>query len=361
MPTCTSILFGILGFVRPGFVRIGLRGLAIGTLVGSLAALSVSGCAASSAGGSSGAAGAGGPPSGGTAGTATGGHGGSKLAGGGAAGTAAGGNGGGLSGGAAGTAPAGVGGVAGGTANGGSAGSGAAGSAGAGSGGTGGNLMASQPLSPNIVVDQFGYRTADEKIAVIRNPQTGIRRARHVHAGRQVRAGRRAQRHEAARGGAGPVERRHDRQLLGRQGLVVRFLDGDHRRRLLRPRRDAERPLGRLQHRRQRLPRRADAGDAHALLSARRLRQDRPVRRRRLGRRRRPHRQVLPLQRHDHDAEPGSARRLVGRGRFQQVHQLGRQRRHRAAARLRRDARRRSPTPPTSPSRATAWPTCSTR
>ena len=34
------------------------------------------------------------------------------------------------------------------------------------------------------------------------------------------------------------------------------------------------------------------------------------------------------------DAEQGSARRLVGRGRLQQVHELGRQRRHRADARL---------------------------
>jgi endoglucanase len=42
-------------------------------------------------------------------------------------------------------------------------------------GGTGGGtLMAPQPLSPNIVVDQFGYRPADEKIAVIRNPQKGF-------------------------------------------------------------------------------------------------------------------------------------------------------------------------------------------
>ena len=42
-------------------------------------------------------------------------------------------------------------------------------------GGTGGGtIVAPQPLSPNIVVDQFGYRPADEKIAVIRNPQKGF-------------------------------------------------------------------------------------------------------------------------------------------------------------------------------------------
>jgi hypothetical protein len=38
----------------------------------------------------------------------------------------------------------------------------------------GGPVVAPQPLSPNIVVDQFGYRTGDEKIAVIRSPQTGF-------------------------------------------------------------------------------------------------------------------------------------------------------------------------------------------
>jgi endoglucanase len=37
-----------------------------------------------------------------------------------------------------------------------------------------GPIVAPQPLSPFIVVDQFGYRTADEKIAVIRSPQTGF-------------------------------------------------------------------------------------------------------------------------------------------------------------------------------------------
>jgi hypothetical protein len=57
---------------------------------------------------------------------------------------------------------------------------GATGGAGAGSGGSGasgadaGTIVAPQPLSPNIVVDQFGYRTAAEKIAVIRSPQQGF-------------------------------------------------------------------------------------------------------------------------------------------------------------------------------------------
>jgi endoglucanase len=37
-----------------------------------------------------------------------------------------------------------------------------------------GPIVAPQPLSPNIVVDQFGYRPTAEKIAVIRSPQTGF-------------------------------------------------------------------------------------------------------------------------------------------------------------------------------------------
>jgi endoglucanase len=35
-------------------------------------------------------------------------------------------------------------------------------------------IVAPQPRSPYIVVDQFGYRTADEKVAVIRSPQAGF-------------------------------------------------------------------------------------------------------------------------------------------------------------------------------------------
>jgi hypothetical protein len=37
-----------------------------------------------------------------------------------------------------------------------------------------GPVNAPQPLSANIVVDQFGYRTADEKIAVVRSPTSGF-------------------------------------------------------------------------------------------------------------------------------------------------------------------------------------------
>jgi hypothetical protein len=59
-------------------------------------------------------------------------------------------------------------------------GAGATGAGGSAAGGDGGGsvdagpIVAPQPLSPNIVVDQFGYRTAAEKIAVIRSPQTGF-------------------------------------------------------------------------------------------------------------------------------------------------------------------------------------------
>jgi endoglucanase len=37
-----------------------------------------------------------------------------------------------------------------------------------------GPIVAPQPLSPFVVVDQFGYRTASEKIAVVRSPVTGF-------------------------------------------------------------------------------------------------------------------------------------------------------------------------------------------
>jgi endoglucanase len=60
-----------------------------------------------------------------------------------------------------------------------SGGNGAGGSPGSmGSGGLGspdaGPIMAPEPLSPNIVVDQFGYRTSAEKVAVIRSPERGF-------------------------------------------------------------------------------------------------------------------------------------------------------------------------------------------
>jgi len=37
-----------------------------------------------------------------------------------------------------------------------------------------GTITASEPVSPYIVVDQFGYRTGDEKIAIARNPKVGF-------------------------------------------------------------------------------------------------------------------------------------------------------------------------------------------
>jgi endoglucanase len=46
-----------------------------------------------------------------------------------------------------------------------------------------GPIKAPQPVSPFIVVDQFGYRPAAEKIAVIRNPQNGFDTATHFTPG----------------------------------------------------------------------------------------------------------------------------------------------------------------------------------
>jgi hypothetical protein len=64
-----------------------------------------------------------------------------------------------------------------GSSSGGSGGSSSGSGSGGDSGSTGkdaGPIMAPQPLSPFIVVDQFGYRTAAEKIAVLRTPVTGF-------------------------------------------------------------------------------------------------------------------------------------------------------------------------------------------
>jgi endoglucanase len=46
-----------------------------------------------------------------------------------------------------------------------------------------GPIKAPQPLSPFIVVDQFGYRPSAEKIAVVRNPQNGFDTATHFTPG----------------------------------------------------------------------------------------------------------------------------------------------------------------------------------
>jgi hypothetical protein len=56
----------------------------------------------------------------------------------------------------------------------GNAGGGASGASGTSGGADAGTIVAPQPWSPNIVVDQFGYRTAAEKIAVVRSPQHGF-------------------------------------------------------------------------------------------------------------------------------------------------------------------------------------------
>ena len=41
---------------------------------------------------------------------------------------------------------------------------------------TNGGTASSVTLSPHLLVDQFGYRNADPKVAVIRNPQVGYDR-----------------------------------------------------------------------------------------------------------------------------------------------------------------------------------------
>src|SRR5450631_4943237 len=125
--------------------------------------------------GGSGGSGTGGSSTGGTGGSSTGGSvgtGGSSTGGrvgtggsstGGSGGSSTGGRGG--TGGGAGSGAGGRGGT-GATGTGGSAG-------GSGSGGSGG-IGATPPVSPYIVVDQFGYLPDGEKVAVIRDPQTGF-------------------------------------------------------------------------------------------------------------------------------------------------------------------------------------------
>ncbi|HXX68654.1 MAG TPA: cellulase N-terminal Ig-like domain-containing protein, partial [Polyangiaceae bacterium] len=44
-------------------------------------------------------------------------------------------------------------------------------------------LVAPQPVSPFIVVDQFGYRPSAEKVAVLRNPQVGFDSSMHFTPG----------------------------------------------------------------------------------------------------------------------------------------------------------------------------------
>jgi endoglucanase len=116
-----------------------------------------SGSGGSGQGGAS-SGGTGGASSGGTGGTSSGGTGGTSTGGTGTGGTSSGGRGG--SGGAGGKG-------SGGASTGGATGTG-------GSSGTGGLGGAVSPVSPYIVVDQFGYLPDAEKVAVIRDPQTGF-------------------------------------------------------------------------------------------------------------------------------------------------------------------------------------------
>ena len=77
-----------------------------------------------------------------------------------------------------------------------------------------GPIVAPQPVSPNIVVDQFGYLPVSEKIAVLEEPSSRVRQGHDLYAGRDLCARRRPLQREAPRGGADGVERR-------RNGLVV--------------------------------------------------------------------------------------------------------------------------------------------
>lgn len=119
-------------------------------------------CGSSTDESSSGTPDGGGAPSGGAVGS-NGGSSGGQSGGGGTAGSVGGiGNGGGQNGGSG----------NGGSGNGGSGG-GSNGTGGA-AGPDAGPIVAPQALSPNVVVDQFGYRTGAEKIAVIRTPVNGF-------------------------------------------------------------------------------------------------------------------------------------------------------------------------------------------
>ena len=248
-------------------------------LSGSLLVLGLPACGSSgpssvSGLGGSGGSGTGGSSTGGTGGSNTGGTGGSST--GGTGGSSTGGRGG--TGGGAGAAAGGRGGT-GATGTGGSAG-------GSGTGGTGGTVGPTPPVSPYIVVDQFGYLPDGEKIAVIRDPQTGFDASESFTPGATLRAGERGHRRARLHGRAHRLERRRDRHLVGRQGLVVHLHVGDDGGRLLRARRRSERAIVPVHDLGPGLPRRAQAGGAHALLPAGRAEQGRRPRGRRLDRRR---------------------------------------------------------------------------
>src|SRR5450631_267211 len=148
-------------------------------LSGSLLVLVFPACGSS---GSS-STGTGGSSTGGTGGSSTGGTGGSSTGGSvGTGGSSTGGSvgtGGSSTGGSGGSSTGGRGGTGGGAGSGagGRGGTGATGTGGSaggsGSGGSGG-IGATPPVSPYIVVDQFGYLPDGEKVAVIRDPQTGF-------------------------------------------------------------------------------------------------------------------------------------------------------------------------------------------
>ena len=227
--------------------------------------LSITACGS---GGGSPTSGQGGSPAGGQGGSPTTGQGGSSTGGQAGSGTA-------------------------GTSGGGAASGGTPGTGGVVSTGGAGGHAPGVPVSPYIVVDQFGYLPDGEKIAVIRDPQTGFDAAASFTPGIQLRAGERGHR----RAGSTPRRRRSGTAARPTPPRATRpggstftsvttpgdyyVLDVDRGVRSY-PFHD----LG------PRLSRRAQAGGPHALLSARRPEQGRRPRGRRLDRhaelRRRP-------------------------------------------------------------------------
>ena len=78
-----------------------------------------------------------------------------------------------------------------------------------------GPIVAPQPVSPDIVVDQFGYLPLSEKIAVIRSPQVGFDKAPTFTPGATYALVDAHSGQQAPRGGADVVEERRHRLVVG--------------------------------------------------------------------------------------------------------------------------------------------------
>ncbi len=170
-----------------------------------------------------------------------------------------------------------------------------------------------------------------------------LRQHRDLHAGNQVLGGGQVHRQVGQGRRAGRLERWRHRRVVRRQGVAVRLLRRHRTRYIHRPGQRQERPLGGVRHRRQRVPQRAQARRAHVLLPARRDREDRGLRRRRLDRQRLPDGRRTGFAsprvagQDRRDPGPRSARRLVRRRGHQPLHRVGRRHRHHAPARVRRE------------------------